>query len=187
MKTTYLVKKNANLPGTENNWIVMNSDEFETFKQTPEGAQRAKYLYQLDRCSEDDIVIYAEVDQETSARWRSDENHRDYISRENKKIGYKVFSYHGITLEQDELDGEDILKDEACDVETEALKNIAIAELHAAIAKLSVSDQKLIHLFYLTEHPMSFREYEAITGIPNQTIHYRKNRAYMRLKKLMEN
>ena len=187
MKTTFLVKKNPNLPGTENNWLVMSSDEFEAFKQTAEGKARAKYLYQLDRCSEDDAAIYAEVDSETFSKWRVDENHKDYLIRVNKKIGYKVFSYHGIELDMDAIAGEDILKDETCDVEQEVLDRIEISELYTAIAKLSAEDQELIRAFYLTEQPMTIREFEAITGIPNQTVSYRKNRAYMRLKKLMGN
>ena len=105
MKTTYLVKKNVNLPGTEANWIVMNTEEFLAFKQTEEGKERAKYLFQLSKCSEDDADIYAEVDRETFAKWRVDDNHRDYLVKVNKKMGYKVMSYHEAELELDAPNG----------------------------------------------------------------------------------
>ena len=183
MKTTYLVKKNPNLPGAEDNWIVMSAEEFALFKLTPEGRERSKYLYQLDRYSEDDAVIHAEVDRATFDRWRSEENHSDYIIRMNKKIGYQEFSYDAITLESEDLYAEDIMQDESCDVEMEVLNKIEKLELHAAIKKLAPADQELIYIFYLAEKPMTIREYEAISGIPNQTINFRKKRAFERLKK----
>ena len=187
MKTTYLVKKNVNIPGTEENWIVMNTEEFLAFKQTDEGKERAKYLFQLSKCSEDDADIYAEVDRETFAKWRVDDNHRAYLVKVNKKMGYKVMSYHEAELEQDYVDGEAVLVDESCNVEEEVLQKLEVAELYEAIHKLSESDQELLRIFYLADKPMSLREYEAVTGIIFPTINYRRKRALQRLKKLMKN
>ncbi len=187
MKTTYLVKKNVNLPGTEANWIVMNTEEFLAFKQTDEGKERAKYLFQLSKCSEDDADIYAEVDRETFTKWRVDDNHRDYLVKVNKEMGYKVMSYHEAELELDDPNGEDVLVDESCNVEEEVLKKIEIDKLYDAMQKLSESDQELIRVFFFSEKQMTFREYAAITKIPSQTINFRTLRACKRLKKLMEN
>ena len=187
MKTNYLVKKNVNLPGTEANWIVMNTEEFLAFKQTDEGKERAKYLFQLSKCSEDDADIYAEVDRETFAKWRVDDNHRDYLVKVNKEMGYKVMAYHEAELELDEVDGEAVLVDESCNVEEEVLRKLEIDRLYDAMKKLDEADRELLRMIYFSEKQMTIRECEAITGLPNQTICFRKIRACKRLKKLMEN
>ena len=72
-------------------------------------------------------------------------------------------------------------------MEEEVLKKLEIDRLYDAMQKLSASDQELIRVVFLSESPMTCREYAAITKIPSQTINFRTLRACKRLKKLMEN
>ena len=48
------------MPESNDNWIEMNSFEFEQFIHTPEGHERRYNFGRLDACSEDDAIIYIE-------------------------------------------------------------------------------------------------------------------------------
>ena len=60
MRKVFYVKKNPTMPMSNDNWIEMNSFEFEQFIHTPEGHERRYNFGRLDACSEDDAIIYIE-------------------------------------------------------------------------------------------------------------------------------
>ena len=56
MKKIYMVKKNPNMPESEDNWIMMNGYEFARFMETEEGQRRKKNFAQIDACGEEDVI-----------------------------------------------------------------------------------------------------------------------------------
>ena len=55
-----MVKKNPNMPESEDNWIMMNGYEFARFMETEEGQRRKKNFAQIDACGEEDVIYVVE-------------------------------------------------------------------------------------------------------------------------------
>lgn len=72
MKKTYLVKKDPNLPGSDDNWIIMNGYEFAMFMQTEEGKNRKNNFGRLDAASENDSAIIIECGQSIAKELQRD-------------------------------------------------------------------------------------------------------------------
>ena len=66
----------------------------------------------------------------------------------------------------------------------ELIEKIEIEKLLKLVGRLCEEDQKLIYSFYLTDEPMLETVYAKENGISRQVVHFRKERAIERLKKL---
>jgi len=73
-------------------------------------------------------------------------------------------------------------------VEDAAIRNIRSDKLHMALAKLPDEDAALIEAIYFRNSGkgMTVRGYAEVIGIPYQTVHSRKKRILVTLRKLME-
>jgi DNA-directed RNA polymerase sigma subunit (sigma70/sigma32) len=183
MKTTYLVKKNPNQPASNENWIIMDGQQFYAFKHTEEGKKRSNNFVKM--CSEhDEECIVIECDPGKAARYRAEINHSIYVDTVNKKSGYQTVSYHLFDSEEEELCGEDMLEDDSESIEDMVMNKMQIDRLLDIIESMEESDRKIIYSFYYTERPMTEAAYAKENGISQQLVNYRKERAVMRLKKL---
>lgn len=186
MKKIYLVKKNPQMPANENNWIIMDSKEFGLFKETEEGIKRGNDFCRLSGFPSDDVII-AECDKKTAKQWRVETSRSDYMLQTERELGYMVFSYHGIQSESGEpISGEDLLEDEAVDVEESAIAHIMQEKVRNALMYLSEEDKDLIEKLFLSECPMTEREYAERLGKNTTTIHERKKRILSDLKELLK-
>ena len=183
MKTTYLVKKDPKQPSDSNNWIVMNGKEFIAFKQTEEGKQRSNNFIRL--CTEyDEECIVMECDLENLIKWKSELNRSAYVEKVKREKGYTVLSYHQFESGEEDVDGESVLVDMEESLEETVIEKIEIEKLLKLVGRLCEEDQKLIYSFYLTDEPMLETVYAKENGISRQVVHFRKERAIERLKKL---
>ena len=96
MRKVFYVKKNPTMPMSNDNWIEMNSFEFEQFIHTPEGRERRYNFGRLDACSEDDAIIYIECGAEKAKEWESEINRRKYIQKVKKACDVTVCSYSAL-------------------------------------------------------------------------------------------
>lgn len=186
MKIVYLVKKNPEMPAKEDNWIVMDSHGFGLFKNTEEGIRRRKDFCRLSGFPSDDVII-AECDNETAKQWRAETKRSNYLRQMERERGYIVFSYHGIQSESGEaISGEDILEDEAVNVEESAIAHVMQEKVRNALTYLSEEDKDLIEKLFLSECPMTEREYAERLGKKTTTIHERKKRILSDLRELLK-
>ena len=186
LKKVYLGKKNPEMPAGRDNWTVMNSYEFYMFMQTPEGQRRRPNFGQLDGCDPSDVIIIAECGEKTAGKWRTEKDRHDYLAEAKERIGYTTFSYHGSSDENGEdLAGEDLIADEDTDVEETVVIRIMKDKLRIAIMSLDAEERHLINRMFLSDNPMTEKEYAALTGKPRSTVNSQKVRILEKLKQLM--
>lgn len=183
MKTTYLVKKNPEQPTGNGNWIIMNGKEFKAFRESEEGKRRSNNFIKL--CTEyDEECFVMECDLEKLKKWKAELNHAAYVQKVNQETGFTVISYHQFDTDDEDVNGEESIKDASENIEDTVIKKIETERLVELVGQLSKEDQELIYCFYLTETPMKETVYAKKMGIPTSTLNDRKVRAIARLKKL---
>lgn len=185
MKRKYLVKKDSAKNG-QDNWIIMNNEQFLAWKTTPEGQLRYSNFGRLDACDRDDYIIYMECDKETRTQWKKESDRQKYNIECEKKTKYRVISYHVVMSGDEEVNGEEILRDSTVNVEDETIWKIELETLHRAIASLKEKDRMLIEYFFLADDPSSETELSNQLGVALSTLHSRKKAALGRLKKILE-
>ncbi len=98
---------------------------------------------------------------------------------EEKDARNGVVSYDA--MDSDGMNGEEAFSDPVR-IEDVVINNVLIEQLHLHMAKLSDEDQELLYtIFY---EGLSEDAYSKRCGIPQRTIHDRKVRAIMKLRKL---
>lgn len=188
MKKIYLVKKNPEMPAGRDNWIVMSLNEYLEFVRTPEGQARKSRIGQLDGCDTDDVIIYAECGEETAARWRSEKDRHDYLEEAKKKAGYSEVSMSDLEISSgDEVNGEELIRDESQNVETTVIIRVMKEKLRVAVMNLDADDRQLIEHLFLTESPMTETEYANEIGTTRAVVNYRKKRILSKLKAVLGN
>ena len=181
IKTIYLVKKNPNKPNSEDNWLMMSIAEFNEFVKTPEA--KGRYFADLGAHEYSDIWYVAECDKETALKWRKELNRHYYLKRMERESGLQTVSMSSLIIEDEEYNGEEIIADPDADVVAEVMQKIAFETLEHALDTLNTEEYEMIYHFFLAEKVLTEREYAAITGIPHQTVHFRKKTILENLKK----
>lgn len=185
MKRKYLIKKDPAKEG-QDNWIIMNSEQFLEWKKTPEGQLRYYNLGRLDACDEDDYIIYMECDEETRTQWKKESDKQRYTRECMKKANIEVLSYHAMTFGDEEMNGEETLWDQSTDIESEVIRTMEYEALHHALESLNERDREIIEAYFLCDNPLTEKELSAVWGIPQTTLRSRKKAALARLRKILE-
>ena len=170
MKKIYMVKKNPNMPESEDNWIMMNGYEFARFMETEEGQRRKKNFAQIDACGE-----------ERAKEWRSEKDAHDYLKECEAESGIETVSFDSVEVDGEELSLEEVVADPGCDVVEEAFKHMSLEQLSVALDTLSDDEYYLIFSLYLRDEPYSEYELSRVSGIPRTTISYRKKQILEKL------
>ncbi len=192
-KRIYLVMKDPERGGVEDNWIIMDYFGFLRFLETEEGERRKDCFARLKEADEDDSMIFMECSRERAREIKSETNHMEYLRRQEKDTGYSISSLDIPTYTgEDELSPlSEILADEERDTEKEAFEDMIRDELPAALAELSQEDRDLLTALYSDDGKMSERRYADLFGIPRWRVQewhkavIRKLRLYYRRKKLL--
>ena len=79
MKHIFLVKKNPALPGSDDNWIYMNYQQYQRFLNTPEGRERKNNFAQIDRVSRRDVLYTIEGDSDVVKKIMVEKDAHDYL------------------------------------------------------------------------------------------------------------
>ena len=109
-----------------------------------------------------------------------------YRARCQRESGYSVFSYHAIGENDDDLTGEELLFDNGCDVEEQAIKNIEAQRLRDAVSQLTSYEQLIIHTLFYSSNGASDTQCAKKLGIPRSTLWDQKNSILAKLKKILE-
>lgn len=186
MKAVYLVKIDPSV-NAEDNWIFMTPRQFKHFKNTPEGQCRKDNFRRLPKCEATDRRVMIEVDKEAAVIMDAERDHVRYIRRMKKESGYEEISFGDYQGEDEILTFEEVIPDENCDVETDALRNLRIDQLRNAISKLAEDEQRFIHELYLSKHPKSEREYATELGTTRTEIQRIKRTIFRTIRNYFEN
>jgi DNA-directed RNA polymerase sigma subunit (sigma70/sigma32) len=178
MKTTYLVWKDPNCNGINPDWQELTGKEF--YKLTRENKER--HFIRLFSISEDgsDGDIVMETTAEVYDEWKKEKDRKDYLNKVNKD--YTLLSYHAMET-ADGCFGEELLPDETADVVADCFSAMDKQTLKAALASLTDEEYRLIAYLYLSDEKGTEQGYSSLTGIPQQTVSYRKNQILKKLKK----
>jgi len=153
------------------------------YLQTPEGASK----FFLRTNDEDELEgVYMEVDPASVVDYVTELYHHKYLNKQKKKSGIITISIsacEGAGDDGDTVSGEELLEDEDENVEANYLNKVTFDLLRDALASLQEAELALITAMYLQEKPMTESEYSKKSGIPQQTINYRKNAILKKLKK----
>ena len=176
MKKIYMVKKNPNLPESEDNWIMMNGYEFARFMETEEGQRRKKNFAQIDACGEEDDIYVVECGEERAKAWRSEKDAHDYLKECEAESGIETVSFYAIDSEGEEIDLEDIVADPESDVVAEVIRKVSHDALMEALSTLSDSEYDLIFQLYLSDEPLSLSEIAERENVYVSTIMRRRDK-----------
>ena len=187
MKRTFLVKRNPELPASEDNWITMNSFEFAMFMKTEEGKLRRKDFGQLDGADIDDTIYVIECGGEKAKELKKESNRRRYLRKNEKESGFLIVSYEETALNEEKDDKDDLVMDPNIDVEAEVIDHLMIEKLMPVIAQLSMDEYDLLYNVVLSDSRMNLNEYSKQMNIPYSTVSYRYKKVINRLKDAVEN
>ena len=186
MKRIYLVKKDPGMPASEDNWTVMDRNGFFSFLETPEGQRREKEFGQLNAAGARDAVIVAECGKERAGTWRREVNRDRYLRDRGKGAGFGPLPWGALpALSGDGHAEQGSFRDGETDVEEAVVGKIRKEELRRAVASLGKGERDLILRLYLSEDPVTEREYAAETGSTRGRIHERKRAALRKLRKML--
>lgn len=103
-----------------------------------------------------------------------------YLHNEAKRNG--EISYH--SLDSDEMNGEDIIRDIYADVERDAIAEIMTEKLHQALHKLTQAELELVEALYFQEQ--TERQYATTLGISQKGVNKRRRKILNKLKVWIE-
>ena len=180
--------------GAENNWNIMNFEEFQQFLQTEEGQRRKENFERLDPADKDDDILYIECDRESALEIKTDRNHADYLKRAEQESGYETLSLDFVIEINEEGETRSYMDqavDETMDTELMAIEGLLKKELPGAWAQLDPEEQELMTALYIRDEKMTVNKYAAEHHVTRWSIRerhrtaIRKLRLYYRRKKLL--
>lgn len=194
MAKKFLVKKDPEVTGREDNWIIMNYEEFERFLQTEEGQRRKNSFERLDPADEGDDILYMECDRKSALVIKTDRNHSDYLKRAEQESGYETLSLDFVIEINEEGETRSYMDqavDETMDTELMAIEGLLKKELPGAWAQLDPEEQELMTALYISDEKMTINKYATEHNVTRWRIRerhrsaIRKLRLYYRRKKLL--
>ena len=183
MKKIYMVKKNPNMPESEDNWIMMNGYEFARFMETEEGQRRKKNFAQIDACGEEDDIYVVECGEERAKEWRSEKDAHDYLKECEVESGIETVSFDVVEVDGEELSLEEVVENPESDVVAEVIRKVAHDDLMEALSTLSDSDYDLIYQLFLSDEPLSLSEIAERENVYVSTIMRRRDKILEKIKK----
>ena len=181
MKRKYLIKKDPAKEG-QDNWIIMNTEQFLEWKKTPEGQLRYNNLGRLDACDEDDYIIYMECDEATRTSWKKDADHSRYNRCWKANSGIEVLSYNAMTFDDEDVNGEETLPDPSVNIEEEIIRAFESELFHKALSVLTDKERELLDYLYLSKKPISERALGKLYGISHVAITKRKEKIFEKIR-----
>ena len=186
MKTIYLVKKDVSVDA-EDNWIIMDFQQFWSFLISSKGEKRKRFFRKIENCDRKDQRIVIEVDAETARQMDLERDRVKQIRKRRANSGYVLVSYNAIQDEEYELNGEEAIIDEESDVEADAFKVMEIEQLHHALLNLKEDERQFIQQMFLSENDYSEREFAEILGVSQSAVHWRKQVIFDKIRRYMTN
>ena len=181
MKHIFLVKKNPALPGSDDNWIYMNYQQYQRFLNTPEGRERKNNFAQIDRVSRRDVLYTIEGDSDVVKKIMVEKDAHDYREKSKVKSGYTVCSYSAVYDSVLEILGEELIVDESANVERIVIHKLLLEAVKECYMELSEEDRHMLDHLY-DDPQMSIEEYADLVGLPVHVVKYQKKSILSSLK-----
>ncbi|MBR3918470.1 MAG: hypothetical protein IKJ59_07015 [Clostridia bacterium] len=183
MKKLFFRWKDESCNGIKPEWVEMTGKEFIEFKRNPENKHR-KFAEYIDEYQESATIVM-EVTQDSYNRW-----HCEDVIRRRKRTERYVAGYKEISMDE-EICGQniedftlhDVIADESVDVEKDVINLCEINHLREIFKKLSPEEMELIEALYLSENPMTERDYAKKIGLCHSGLHKRKIMVLKKIKK----
>lgn len=169
----FYVKRNPHARPEKVEWIEMTGREFYKFIMAPENKSRCFIDF------EDYMIEATRIEY---AKWRKEKDHTDYLREQ--EIGWTTISLYSTDITES-ANGEDVIADDAVDVETQGMNALEQANLRRALDMLDEKSYQLMHDLYLSESPKSQREAAEEYGVCQGTIKYRAKEIRKNLKFLL--
>ena len=183
MKKLFFKWKDENCHGINPEWVEMTGREFLEFKRKPENKHR-KFAEYIDE-NQETTTIVLEVTQDSYNRWHCEDVIRKRKRTEKCESGYKEISMDeeicGQNIEDFTL--HDVIADESVNIEQDIINLCEINQLREALKRLTPEEMELLEAMYLSEKPMTERDYAKKIGLCSSGLHKRK---IMLLHKLKE-
>ncbi len=169
MKKIYMIRNNIDLEG-ESEWITMDSRSFGRYmrSETADGNRRC-FGALPDQC-DTDVVYLIECDPYTALQWKKEQEAYLEAERERKAWCSKY------TLEE-------ASEKAASEPLQETHDREEIHPVYSAMSRLSVREQEILYMLYLTDPPISVAEASRRLGISRTALYKHKTRALSRLRK----
>ena len=180
----FLVKKNPALPGSNDNWIYMNYQQFERFLNTPEGREREANFAQIDRVSQNDVLYTIEGDSDVVKKIMAEKDAHDYRENAKRKTGYTVCSYSAVYDSVLEILGEDLIVDESANVERIVIHKFLLEAIKECCMELSEEDRHMVDHLY-DDPQMTVEEYADLVGLPVHVVKYQKKKIFSSLRRML--
>lgn len=173
MNKRYFRLKEPDQNANQTDWMEMTGKEFYRFLHSPEGKER----HFIDM---GDIVL--EVTEAEARQYRTERNHRYYIQAQ--KEGWNTLSLYEIENGSG-CSGEELIPDNAQNVEAETIMRLGCSALYAALAQLDSESYRLIYTLYLANERKTLRQLSSEIGIPVMTLQDRKQKALAILRQIL--
>ena len=184
MANTYLVKKNPALPCSDENWLIMNYSEYKEWLNTPDGVSRKIHFGKIFQVDKNDSTIYIECEEKEQKKCKRIADEQYYRKTVRKEVGYKLIPYQELTQEET-VSGEEVIPDTEINIEEDAMKRLEIEYLRKALDCLSKDEKELLYRIYLSESPVSRREYAKQIGLSHRTVNYRVELVLKKLRNML--
>lgn len=180
MAKKYYRWKDENCNGINPEWVKMTPKEFYLFKQNAENRKRLFVEYKDIYGEVDPIII--EVTKSQFDEWNRDKAKNAY----QRKVFYERVSAL-VSMEEDfdeveELTRHDVIADESVNIENDIEQKDLVEKLHYVLKSLSVEEQDLVYSMFLSESPMTERDYANKIGVSGVAVHKRKAKILKKLK-----
>jgi len=187
--------KDPSKPMSEENWAVMDYEQFARFLETDEGRRRKDRFEVLGNRDDEAGAIFAEFRSKAKAlEARRERYHSEYLRKQETQSGILTISLDVPTQTGD--DGEsapiiELIPDENMDTEKMAYERIMTKDIPASLENLKGLELELVMSFYAGEEKMTENRYSKLTGDSRRCIHerhqsaIRKLRLHYRRKKLL--
>lgn len=181
-KTIYLVKKNPGDHCDYPEWLQMDGRQFHTFIHSAEGKGRY-FIHLMDDISFEPDEIYIEASREEYQAWKLEHNRHRYLvdcadGKQTLSIDAPVGS------------GEESLIDTLVDPGVPVDEVLSMGDererLHKAMMMLAPEEQRLIHMLYFCQAPMTQRQVAAALHVSLSVDNKRIRRVLKKLQALME-
>lgn len=161
----------------------MTGKEFLNFKRNPKNKHR-KFAEYIDEYQESATIVI-EVTQDTYNRWHCEDVIRKRKRTEKSEVGYKEISMDEEICGQhiEDFTLHDVLADDSVDIEQDVLKIFEINRLKEVLAYLETEEMELIRTLFLSDNPLTEREYAKKIGISQPAINKRKMMIIEKIRK----
>lgn len=191
MKKQYFAWKDGKQnQSTQQEWMELTTKEYreiyENNKSCPVNQRR--YFAPLPGIETGDVYYCFECDYDRYKKYRAKKEQKARKKRANKEDDVMYGSVRLLSLDveftDDSVDAyslHDLIADEDSLFENELIESLMFQQV---VNALSEDEIELIYAIYLSDKPMTIRDYAEITGVHFTTVNYRKKKILEKLKKL---